>query len=309
VAGRALLRSQEYKEEAVSLFEYALIGGILYGIFFSLIAVGLNLVFGVMRMINLAHGQFVVLGGLGASVLVERLHLNPLFGIPLAIVGAIVIGYPLYYAVVPRLQKSRDSEMLSFILFFGVAQIIEALSIMAFGPDQRSLPGEALGSGSIAVLGQSFPDSWWVAALVSVLAIVGLYLYFARTKLGYATRAIMADRDEARATGINVNSLSALAFVIGLALAGIAGVFVPYLLGSVSPSDGNSLTTTSFAIVIIGSLGNALGTVVGGLVFGLGTMLMQTYFSSWSNLVPYALLVLIVLIRPSGLLGKAVRHA
>lgn len=293
----------------MSLFEYALVGGILYGIFFSLIAIGLNLVFGVMRMINLAHGQFVVLGGLGASVLAEQWHLNPLFGIPLAIVGAIVIGYPLYYAVVPRLQKSRDPEMLSFILFFGVAQILDALSIMVLGPDQRSLPGDALGGGSISVLGQAFPDSWWVAALVSVLAIVGLYLYFARTKLGYATRAIMADRDEARATGINVNGVSALAFVIGLALAGIAGVFVPYLLGSVAPSDGNSFTTTSFAVVIIGSLGNPLGTVVGGLVFGLGTMLMQTYYSSWSNLVPYVLLVVIVLIRPSGLLGKAVRHA
>jgi branched-chain amino acid transport system permease protein len=97
--------------------------------------------------------------------------------------------------------------------------------------------------------------------------------------------------------------------VAGLALAGMAGVFVPYLLGSVSPDLGDGLTTTAFAIVIIGSLGNPLGTIVGGLVFGLGTMLMQTYYSSWSNVVPYALLLIIVLIRPSGLLGKAVRVA
>ncbi len=293
----------------MELFEYAVIGGILYGIFFSLIGIGLNLVFGVMRVINLAHGQFIVLGGFGAYLLSRLLGLNPLWGIPLAVVGATIIGWPLYYAVVPRLQRSRDPEMLSFILFFGVAQIIEALTVFAFGPDQRSLPSDALGAGNLGLLGQDFPDSWWIAVLVSSLAIFGLYLYFSRTKLGYATRAVMANRDEAQATGISVDRVSAVAFVIGLALAGTAGVFVPYLLGSVSPDLGNNLTTTSFAIVIIGSLGNPLGTIVGGLVFGLGTMLMQTYYASWSNLVPYALLLIIVLIRPSGLLGKAARVA
>jgi branched-chain amino acid transport system permease protein len=293
----------------VELLEYAIIGGILYGVFFSLVGIGLNLVFGVMRIINLAHGQFILLGGFGAYILSSAFGLNPLFGVPLAAVGAVVIGWPLYYLVVPPLQRSRDPEMLSFILFFGIAQIIEALSVFAFGADQRSLPGDALGTGSFGFLGQDFPDSWWVAVGVSAVAIFGLYLYFARTKWGYATRAIMSNRDEARATGINVDRLSAVAFVIGLALAGTAGVFAPYLIGSISPDLGNDLTTTSFAIVIIGSLGDPLGTIVGGLVFGLGTMLMQTYYASWSNLVPYALLLVIVLIRPSGLLGKAVRLA
>lgn len=292
----------------MSLFEYALVGGILYGIFFSLLAIGFNLIFGVMRMVNLAHGQFVVLGGLATSLLVERFHFNPLFGIPVVVLGAALIGFPLYYAVVPRLQRSRDPEMLSFILFFGIAQILDALSSMGFGPDQRSLPGGALGTGSISVLGQAFPDSWWVAVLVSALAIFALYVYLGHTMLGFATRAVMADREEALATGIAVDRIASLAFVISLALAGIAGIFVPYLLGSVAPSDGDQFTTTAFAIVIIGALGNPLGTVIGGLVFGLGTMLMQTYYASWSNLVPYALLLLIVLIRPTGLLGKRIRN-
>jgi branched-chain amino acid transport system permease protein len=292
----------------VSLFEYALVGGILYGIFFALVGLGLNLMFGVMRIINLAHGQFVLLGGYGAFLLSSRLHLNPIFGVLLAVVGAIVVGVPLY-AVVPRLQKSRDPEMLSFILFFGIAQMIDAILTGVFGADQRSLPQDAFGSGNISALGQAFPDSWWVAAAVSVLAAVGLYLYFTRTRLGFATRAIMANREEALATGIDVQRVSAISFVAGIALAGIAGVFVPYLLGSISPDIGNELTTTSFAVIIIGSLGNPLGTVVGGLVFGIGTLMMQTFLPSWSNLVPYALLVIIVLIRPSGLLGRAVRVA
>ncbi len=293
----------------MELLEYAIIGGILYGIFFSLIGIGLNLIFGVMRIINLAHGQFIVLGGYVAWLVSRHFGFNPLWSIPLSVAGAIVVGWPLYAAVVPRLQRSDDPEMLSFILFFGIGQMIEALTGMAFGADQRSLPSEALGSGNIGVLGQQFPDSWWIAAAVSVSCILALYGYFSHTRLGYATRAIMADRDEALATGISVDRVSAIAFVAGLALAGIAGMFVPYLLGSVSPDLGGELTTTSFAIVIIGSLGNPLGTVIGGLVFGLGTMLMQTYYSSWSNVVPYALLLIIVLIRPSGLLGKEARHA
>lgn len=291
----------------MELLEYAIVGGILYGIFFSLVGIGLNLIFGVMRIINLAHGQFIVLGAYAAWLVSRHFGLNPLWGVPLSMVGAAVIGYPLYYAVVPRLQRSGDPEMLSFILFFGIGQILEALTTLAFGADQRSLPSDALGAGNLGVLGQEFPDSWWWAAAVSLAAIVLLWLYFTRTKLGYATRAVMANRDEALATGISVNNVSALAFVAGLALAGIAGVFLPYLLGSVSPDLGSGLTTTAFAIVIIGSLGNPLGTIIGGLVFGLGTMLMQTFYSSWSNLVPYALLLVIVLIRPTGLLGKAVR--
>jgi branched-chain amino acid transport system permease protein len=293
----------------VALLEYALVGGALYGVFFSLAAVGLNLVFGVMRMINLAHGQFIMLGGYGAFVLYHDLGLSPIYGVPLAIVGAAAIGYPLYYAVAARLQRSRDPEMLSFILFFGLAQMIEAAAVLLFGANQRSLPGDSLGSGAISVLGQAFPDSWWVAAAVSIVSIIGLYLYLAKTKLGFATRAIMTDRDEAVATGIDVDRVSAIALIIGLALAGVAGVFVPFLLGSISPDMGQSLTTSSFAVIIIGSLGRPLGTVIGGLVFGLGTMLMETYYASWSNLVPYALLIVIVLLRPQGLLGRAVRRA
>lgn len=292
----------------MSLLEYALVGGILYGIFFALVALGLNLIFGVMRIINLAHGQFVLLGGYGAYLLSHNLHLNPIYGVPLAVLGAIVVGIPLY-TVVPRLQKSSDPEMLSFILFFGVALMIDALLTAAFGADQRSLPQDAFGAGNISVLGQAFPDSWWVAASVSALAALGLYLYFSRTRLGFATRAIMANRDEALATGIDVQRVSAIAFIAGIALAGVAGVFVPYLLGSISPDIGNELTTTSFAVIIIGSLGNPLGTIIGGLVFGIGTLFMQTYFPSWSNLVPYALLIIIVLLKPAGLLGRAVRTA
>lgn len=293
----------------MSLLEYALIGGILFGLYFSLVGLGLNLIFGVMRIVNLAHGDLIMLGAFGAYWVFTLWGVSPMVGIPLEFVGFLLIGIPLYYLLVPRLLGTRDPEMLSFILFFGVSQVIEAAATLGFGSTQRSVPSSTLGIGTISIVGQMFPKPWIVAAGAGLLSILALYGYFYHTRYGYATRAIMADRDEALTTGINIHWVSAVAFAAGLSLAGLAGVFAPYMLGSIDPSIGVNLTTISFAIVVIGSLGNPLGTIIGGLVYGIALMLMETYLPSWSTLVPYLLLILIVLVKPAGLLGRSVRHA
>lgn len=293
----------------MDLLAYALIGGVLFGLYFSLVGLGLNLIFGVMRIVNLAHGDLIMLGAFGAYWVFTLWAVNPLWAIALEFVAFLVIGIPLYYLLVPRLLGTRDPEMLSFILFFGVSQVIEALATLAFGSTQRSLPTDTLGAGSVSILGQAYPKAWAVAAAVGVLAIAALYFYFHHTRYGYATRAVMANRDEAVTAGINVHWVSAIAFAGGLFLAALAGVFAPYMLGSITPSMGVRLTTISFAIVVIGSLGNPLGTIIGGLVYGVAIMLMETYLPSWSTLVPYLLLILIVLVKPAGLLGRSVRHA
>jgi branched-chain amino acid transport system permease protein len=148
-----------------------------------------------------------------------------------------------------------------------------------------------------------------VSGVASGLAVLGVYLYLYRTRLGYLTRAVMVHREEALATGIDVHRVSAIAFGVGLALAAIAGVFAPFMLGSATPAMGVDLNIQSFAVIVVGSLGNPLGTVLGGIVYGVSLMFMQTYFSSWANLLPYLLLILILLVRPSGLLGRQVRRA
>ena len=136
-----------------------------------------------------------------------------------------------------------------------------------------------------------------------------VYLYLYQTRLGYLTRAVMVNREEAIATGIDVHRVSAIAFGVGLALAAVAGVFAPFMLGSITPAMGVDVTVTSFTVIVIGSLGNPLGTVLGGLIYGVSYMFMQSYFSSWANLLPYLLLIAILLVRPSGLLGRQVRRA
>jgi branched-chain amino acid transport system permease protein len=291
------------------MLEYALLAGAVFGLYFALVGLGLNLVFGVMRIVNLAHGDFLMLGAFSAFWLFALIHLSPLASVVIVLALFTLIGVPLYYLLVPHLLRAKDPEMLSLILFFGFSQAIEALATIAFGPSERSIPGRVLGHGPVHLLGQSFPAAWIVSGIASALAVLGIYLYLYHSRLGYLTRAVMEDRNEALATGINVDFVSAIAFGIGIALAGIAGVFAPFMLGSAGPSMGVDLTLQSFVIIVIGSLGNPLGTVLGGIVYGVSLMFMQTYFSSWANLLPYALLIAILLVRPSGLLGRQVRRA
>jgi branched-chain amino acid transport system permease protein len=306
------------------MFTYALIAGLLFGLYFSLVGIGLNLVFGVMRIVNLAHGDCLTLGAFIALGLVALAHINPLFAVPLAFVVFLLSGMLLYWVLVPRLQGSANPEMLSIILFFGLSQVVEAIMSIAFGTSERSIQSNLLaevlsflrlrlfgtaGTGPVIIAGQAFPAAWVISASVSVMTIGLVYVYLYRTRLGMLTRAVMSRRDEAVATGIDVEHVSAAAFGIGLGLAAVAGVFAPFMFGSVTPAFGTDATVTAFAVVVLGSLGDPLGTALGGVVYGIFYMLVQTYFSSWADLLPYVLLIGVLLLKPSGLLGKQVRVA
>src|SRR6201997_2536732 len=305
---------------------YALVAGVLFGLYFSLVGIGLNLVFGVMRIVNLAHGDMLMLGAFIAVGVVGIFGIDPLFAVPLAFVVFVLAGLLLYWVLVPRLQGSANPEMLSIILFFGLSQVIEAITTIFAGTSERSIQsrllgtvfttikvkwfgGKAGGAGPIQILGQGFPAPWVIAAATSLVAIALVYVYLYRTRLGTLTRAVMSRRDEALATGIDVDRVSAAAFGIGLGLAAGARGVAPVLFGSGEPAFGGDATVTSFAIVVLGSLGNPLGTALGGIVYGVCYMLVQTYLSSWADLLPYVLLILILLLRPSGLLGRRVRVA
>jgi branched-chain amino acid transport system permease protein len=287
----------------------AIASGLVFGLYFTLVGLGLNLIFGVMRIVNLAHGDFLMLGGFAAYFLFYLLGLHPLVAAIAVLAVFFLVGLPIYYLIVPRLLLARDSEMLSVILFFGLSQVIEAVTSIAFGTTERSIPGRVLGSGPVIILGQRLPSAWVFGAAVSAVAVALVYLYLYRTRLGMLTRAVMVNRDEAVATGIDVHRVSAIAFGIGIALAGIAGVFAPFMLGSVTPSIGVQVNVAAFAVIVVGTLGNPLGTVLGGIIYGVSLMLMQTYLSSWADLLPNLLLIGVLLIRPEGLLGRKTRRA
>lgn len=290
------------------MLTYAILSGLLFGLYFSLVGLGLNLIFGVMRIVNIAHGDFIMLGAMAAIALFGTWAINPVWAAVASLIVFTLIGIPLYYIFVPRLLQSADPEMLSIILFFGLSQFLEAATVIIAGPSAQSLPGNALGAHPLHFLGNVFPSAWIGSAIASVVVVGLVFLYLYRTRLGRLTRAVMSQRDEARAAGINVGRISALAFGIGLGVAAVAGSFAPLMLGTITPAIGVSLTVISFTVIIIGSLGSPLGTVLGGLIYGVALMVMQTYLSSWSGLLPYVLLIAILLVRPSGLLGREVRH-
>ncbi|HVZ10051.1 branched-chain amino acid ABC transporter permease [Rhodopila sp.] len=287
----------------------ALIAGVIFGLYFTLVGLGLNLVFGVMRIVNLAHGDVLMLGGIAAWALFSAFGLHPVVTAFLVLAVFLLAGLPVYYAVVPRLLRSRDAEMLSLILFFGISQMIEAVTTIAIGATERSLPPRLMGVGPIILLGTRLPKAWFYSAAVSAVAVLAVYFYLYRTRLGTLTRAVMVSRDEALATGIDVNLVSAIAFGISLALAGIAGVFAPFIMGSITPNMGVALNITAFAVIVVGTLGNPVGTILGGIIYGVSVMLMQTYLSSWANLLPNLLLIAVLLVRPEGILGRKTRRA
>ncbi|KPV45110.1 amino acid ABC transporter [Alicyclobacillus ferrooxydans] len=287
---------------------YAIIAGILIGLFYALVGLGLNLIFGVMKVVNLAHGDFLMLGAFGAYVSYQLWHINPIVSVLIEFVVFALLGMLIYFGFVPRLVQSKDPEMLSLILFFGVSQVIEALATMAFGVNPVSFNVNMFGP-SLELFHQAYPSYLFVPFVVSLVLLALMFFFIYKTKPGTAIRAIMGSRDEAAANGISIHRYSSLAFGIGIGLAAVAGVFAPFVVGGVDPTTGTDLTTISFAIIVIGSLGNPIGTIFGGLVYGISMMLMQTYLPSWASIAPYVLLILILLIRPSGILGRGVRHA
>lgn len=291
------------------MLAYALATGVIFGLYYALVGVGMNLVFGVMRIVNLAHGDFIMLGAFAAFWLLRGLGLPAPAVVAISFAAFFLLALPLYYLLVPRLFRSREPEMLSLILFFGLSQVIEALVSTLFGNTERSIPSRLLGGGPVPLLGQTIPYAWAYTGCVSVLMLLGVYVYLYRTRLGRQTRAIMAQREEALAIGIDIHRISAIAFGVGAGLAAVAGVFAPFMLGSFTPSLGIPLDLTAFAVIIIGSLGNPLGTVLGGIIFGVSLMLMRTYLSSFADLLPNLVLIGVLLVKPTGLLGRRVRHA
>jgi branched-chain amino acid transport system permease protein len=288
---------------------FALVGGLLLGCFYALFAMGLNLIFGVQRIINLAHGDVVMLGGFLTWDLYEGFHVSPILSALVALPLGIAVGFLFHRLVLPRLDRARDVETMSLVLFFGISQVIEALGAIGFGPNERSLPTNAIPSHPIRFLGETFPAYLFVVAAVAVplLALFVLYLY--RTPLGLQTRAVMADPREAQAVGINTRRIAAITFGVGTALAAAAGALAIIVLSGVQPSEGADLTIIAFAIIVFGSLGNPIGTIVAGLIFGVLSQLAQVYLPAWSNLVPYVLVLGTMLLRPEGLFGRRTRVA
>jgi len=284
----------------MELYVQAFINGILTGGVYSLMAVGLSLIFGVMRVINFAHGDMMVWGMYLSFWLFTTLGLDPYLSIPLTGAVVFLLGAAIQRGLVNRILAAPHE--MQILLMMGVALVLENLALMVWGPDPRrvnvSYGLSTFWMGPIVV---DLPRLV-TFALALALALV-LYLFLRRTDLGRMIRAASDNQTGALLVGTDITKVFTLAFGVGAACVGAAGSLMTPLL-PFTPSSGLLFTVTSFNIVIIGGMGNLLGAFVGGLLVGvsesLGAVLLVP---SLKEIVGFVLLVVILLSRPPGLLG------
>jgi branched-chain amino acid transport system permease protein len=285
-------------------FIQASIIGVSLGAQYALLALGFTLVFGILGVVNFAHGGFYMLGGYIAYACVSRLGLPYPLAVLVAVLATAALGYVFELCLVERLV---DDHLATLMLTLGLYLVISTGVLAVFGPlsMEFSFPvSGALRAGSIYV-----PRENLVVLAVCVAAIGGLYLVLFRTDIGRALRALADDRQVARAQGLRPRVLFPLAFGLATGLAGLTGALVTPIL-ALSPGVGDPVLATSFLTVILGGLGSLGGAVLAAFVVGIVEAYTSVYFGgSVGALVLFVLVLLLLVFRPTGLLGREVRGA
>ncbi len=282
-----------------------LILGLLLGGVYALVASGLTLIFGVMRVINIAHGAFLILGAFVTYTLASELGIDPLLAIVITapVIGG--VGWLIYKVVVAPI---RTAPMASTVLLtFGLALVLEAAMGTIWGNSSTAIrPSYA--DESFLIGGLFLPKAQVYGGVVAVLVLLALGLILGRTWLGRAIRAAAVNPGSAELVGIKVASVAALVFAIGIAAAGAGGAIVGVLYPFV-PGAHYQWIARLLAIVVLGGMGSLNGAILGALIFGLAETLTAAYVSpSWATAVPYAIVFAVLLIRPQGLLGTRMRE-
>lgn len=291
-----------------SLILFSILMGFITGTYYAIMALGLNLVFGVTKVVNLAHGDFIMLSAYMAFWLYFFTGISPLFSLIIIVPIFFLLGILIYYLMVKQLLKKRDIEMTSIVAFFGLSIVIESSASLAFGNSYRTLPLNFLPIAHINILGFSVSFVTLFIAVISIVVLSLVFYYLNKTRYGMSVRAMMSDEETARAFGLNTKMIYATTIGIGIAITAVAGVFSPFLLGAIYPSEGGLITIIAFSIIIIGALGNPAATVIGGLVYGVIINIMDVYAPGWGYAVTFIILVVIILIKPNGLVGAKIRE-
>ncbi len=276
----------------------SLVDGLLIGVVYGIAAMGLNLIWGVMRVINLTHGALIALGMFGVYLLFSSLGLNPYLSLLLVALLGLLLGVVIYEVAIARVINAPHLSTL--LATFSVNMIIIGLGTAAFTTTPRDT-GFTLGSiqaGPVTLLGTRL-----VAAAVTLLVTGALYAFLYRTRTGKYIRAVSNNRAAAELMGIPSARILALSFGIGAMLAAIAGGLIATFF-SFTILSGSVYELKSFIISVLGGLGNPLGALVGGLILGvLEGVLPLAMPNTWVPVIEFLLFVLILLIKPSGLLG------
>jgi len=286
------------------VFLQTTINGFMIGGIYGLAALGLSLIWGVMKVVNLAHGTFIMLGAYMGYGMYYFFKINPLlsivFAIPIGILSGVVIYKYLINRIIEASTNELETEMMTLLFTFGISIIIYGSALNIWGSDLRGVPTLM---PTINLMGMVIPSARFIAFLSAL--ILGLILYFLlkKTYLGKAIRAVTQRREYVMLNGINPVKIFQWAFSIGLVYAFLAGVVIS-LTYPITPIMGVNYLLKCFTVVVLGGLGNPIGAFIGGLLLGLAesyTTLFATY--AISPAVAFITLILILILRPSGILG------
>jgi branched-chain amino acid transport system permease protein len=283
-----------------AVYEQAVVNGLLIGGLYLIIAVGLSLVFGVLDVINIAHGGFVAVGAYTAYTLQDHLQLSPYLSLPVAFVLLFVVGWLTETLLIRRV---RNNLVMAIVTLFGLALIIQNALELRFSVDPRGastpLAGHALEFGSVVV-----PQNYLATFLIALATAGLLSVFLRRTRLGRDIRAVRMDRQAAAMLGIDVQRVFAIAFSLGAGLAGVGGVLAVTQTPA-TPSMTLSLLLPAFAVVTLGGLGSVGGAVAGAVVYGVVQSVATVAFGiGYSPIIALATLLLVLLVRPTGMMGN-----
>jgi branched-chain amino acid transport system permease protein len=285
----------------MSLFWQVLANGILLGGLYALMALGLALVWGVLNIVNLAHGALIMLGGYVCYYLYTELGVDPFAALPLAMLILFAFGYLLQRGLLNLVIRAPMFNTL--LITFGIDVVLSYLAQIAFSADYRTI-NPAYAGANFALFGATVPTVRVLAFAVALGLTVGIWLFLFRARLGRAIRATAQNLTAARLYGIDPRGIYALTFGIGAALAGAAGGLYG-MVSQLNPYIGAGLTAKSFAIAIIGGLDSPLGVIVGGLSLGVIEALTSLYVGpTYTDVASFGILVLVLIVRPSGILGR-----
>ena len=277
------------------------LNGLSFGALLFLLASGFTLIFGLMRIVNLAHGAFYLLGG-NVAISVAAATGSYWLGLVAAVAVTALVGLASERVL---LRPVRNNELLEVLVTVGLAFVIADLSLWAFGGNPRSLGVPEFLTGSVTMGSITFPRYRLALVVVATAVAVGLKLVQSRTRIGTVIRAGVDDRETVSSLGINIERVFTMLFVFGAGLAGLAGVAAAGIL-TMRPGADTEILLFALVVVIIGGLGSIEGAAVGSVFIGLVDTFSRLWLPEFSYFAVFAPMALVLVLRPQGLLGKTV---
>ena len=288
----------------LSIFIQTVTSGVLLGGLYGLIALGMTLIFGVMRVINLAHGEFLMIGMYVSYILFTRFGVDPYLSIVVSVPLLFVIGIAIQRFLLMPLIKAKAPGENQILMTAGIGLVLTNAALLIFSPNYFTvLTTYSNATASIGKISVSLPLLWDFLICFGITGI--LYLFIMKTDTGCSIRAVAQNIDSARLMGINIDRIMIITFGVGAALVGAAGaLFMPIFY--VFPAIGELFTLKAFIVTVLGGMGSALGALVGGVTLGIVEQIGASYISmALKDALGFVIFVLVLIFRPSGLVGKS----